>query len=352
VEKMNFKSYLLEADLQLYFDFMKHPKIGLEDAREHKFFGPVFHGTEPTTRQIIQQAGFKIFQGTSRTGPIKGGYELKPYYSQNVPPPVHHLGFGVYFTTSKITAKTFNQGTTKGLTEYMLDVPKLKTINFNSEFTMMNWWKANGYDMPSLDSLKDKSQKEIEDVWVGATQKMTNVLKNEYDAVYFKAKGFKRSLDYNQICVYDLNKIYELDKTLNKKFDIGNGIFVNVGDRIQIKDTKATAIINSIKVDTRTTIYYNSDPWNKVLGPSNYILGVRNLKNKQLIEDKYRNVILKVIMNLADNDDELFRTRMINSGLSKEETIKRYVDFCFDKLENQIPSKLVGKELKPGERLK
>ena len=80
----------------------------------------------------------------------------------------------------------------------------------------MKWWIDNGYD-PEL-AKKDR---------VSATIKLTDNLKSKYDAVWFKGKGLKRLLDGDQICVYNLDIIKQLDLSLSQKGEIGSKVIAN-----------------------------------------------------------------------------------------------------------------------------
>ena len=188
-------------------------QISLQTAQDRGYFGPVYHGTTNDRRDIIDQEGFKVFDDTDLSG-IQNGYIIKSRsYSDKhpgVPPPLHHLGFGVYFTTNKAIAKQFNYGGT-GLKAYYLDVPKHETINFASPANMMNWWIKNGYD-PELAKTGDR---------VAATKKLTESLKSKWDAVWFKGSGLHKLLDGDQICVYDPKRIYEVSSTLAQQGEAG-----------------------------------------------------------------------------------------------------------------------------------
>jgi hypothetical protein len=120
-------------------------KISLQYAIDNKFFGPIYHGTSEGNRDLINKDGFKIFYGDARSGNTANGYELSNY-SGGIPAPVHHLGFGIYFTTNKSIAKKYNGGSGSKLSTYFSNVPKLETINFGSPNTMMKWWLQNGYN--------------------------------------------------------------------------------------------------------------------------------------------------------------------------------------------------------------
>lgn len=187
-------------------------KISLQESIDRKMFGPVYHGTSESNRENINEQGFQIFEGTERSGNISHGYETSNYYN-NIPAPIHHLGFGIYFTTIKNIAKQFNNNSAKGLIQYYLDVPNLLTINWGSPSTMMKWWIEQGYD-PKIAKL-DRML---------ATKMMTANLSSNYDAVFYKGKGIRKLLDGDQICVYDTSKIYQIDKKLIQPGDIGSKV--------------------------------------------------------------------------------------------------------------------------------
>ena len=207
-------------------------KISLQTAIDKHMFGPVYHGTTTENREKIEREGFKIFMGADRGENIRHGYPGERAYAHDVPPPIHHLGYGIYFTTVKEIAKRFNVDTTKGLKTYYLDVPKLETINFASPNRMMEWWIKNGYD-PEL--AKNGQQGRID-----ATKKMTEILMKKYDAVWFKGKTMYRVLDGDQIVVFDTNKIYQIDSTLAKELEIGSKV-ERVEDKYEWKYTYDTA---------------------------------------------------------------------------------------------------------------
>lgn len=182
------------------------PKISLAEAQQRGMFGPCWHGTTAEAREQISRGGFRI---SERPNDSRHGYAAVEYVD-GLPPPIHHLGFGVYFTTSKTIAKQYNQNSTRGLTTYYLDVPRLKTINFGSPRTMMRWWQENGYD-PRI-AREDRA---------GATRALTEHLKQRYDAVWFRGKGLTRLLDGDQIVVFDTARIYEIDAALAAGFEPG-----------------------------------------------------------------------------------------------------------------------------------
>jgi len=203
---------------------MSVKKISKQDAIDRGLFGPVYHGTHETAREAITKEGFKVHVGSERSGDISHGYQASSY-AEGKPAPVHHIGYGAYFTTVKAIAKSFNQGSLKGLKEYYLDIPKLETINFGAQGTMMKWWVKNGYDMPSVYPLKpDMSQRDVADLRVKATVNLTDNLKSKWDAVWFKGKGINRLLDGDQIVVFDPARIYEVDKSLSGEFEVGSKV--------------------------------------------------------------------------------------------------------------------------------
>ena len=191
--------------------FPRNQVISPQEALDRKLFGPVWHGTAPEIRETIDAEGFKIFEGEAATGPIRNGFEggVKEY-ALGLPPPVHFLGYGVYFTTSKGVAKKFNMNSERGLKTYYLDVPRLKTINFNAPHTMMKWWLKNGYppDLAKTDR-------------VAATKVLTENLKSKFDAVFHKGGGFKTIDMGPQVAVFDPSRIYLVDPSLAKPGEIG-----------------------------------------------------------------------------------------------------------------------------------
>jgi hypothetical protein len=122
------------------------------------------------------------------------------------------LGFGVYFTTVKSIGKRFGYGSAGPA--YFLDVPRLETINFGAPNTMMKWWIANGYS-PEIAKL-DR---------VAATQRLTNHLKAQWDAVWYKGKGLHRLLDGDQICIFEpAGRVYQLNSKLALPGQIGSRV--------------------------------------------------------------------------------------------------------------------------------
>lgn len=190
-------------------------KISLQEAIDRNMFGPVYHGTTQDSMSLIKSDGFKIIK-TEKEGK-KHGYSDDEYYA-GTPAPIHHLGFGVYFTTVKAIAKRISGDSPKNLHVFYIDVSSgkgMETINFGSQKNMMNWWIKNGYS-PAL-ARSDRYR---------ATEIMTDTIKESWDAVWFKGKGgFYKLLDGDQLCVYDTSKIYMIDESLSDgKLEIGSRI--------------------------------------------------------------------------------------------------------------------------------
>ena len=189
------------------------PTITEHQARQHGMFGPVYHGTYSDMSQL-RADGFKVFIGPAQTGDIRHGYDTNNYGGTGIPAPIHHLGFGVYFTTVKTIAQQFAGGRGgQRLGPYYLDVPRLATINFGSPSNMMKWWIGSGFS-PSLAKV-DR---------VTATVHLTQQLASRYDAVWYKGKGLRKLLDGDQICVYDPARIYLLDNAAAGDWEIGSTV--------------------------------------------------------------------------------------------------------------------------------
>ena len=188
-------------------------RISPQEAIDQKMFGPVYHGTTADLRQKISEEGFKVFEGEAASGDIRHGYTGESYGLTGIPAPVHHLGYGVYLTTVKNIGKQYNEGSGKGLKSYYIDAPRVAEINFGSPNTMMKWWVKNGYN-PAV-AMRDR---------VAATKMLTDKLKEQYDAVWFKGKGIRRLLDGDQIVVFDPERIREVDNTLVQPGQVGSKI--------------------------------------------------------------------------------------------------------------------------------
>ena len=205
-EEMKFKTGFLSK-----VALPKEHVISLQEAQDRKYFGPVYHGTTSENRAKIDAEGFKVVDMES--GETRNGYSGDREYSQGLLPPIHHLGAGTYFTTVKSIAQMYNEGTAKGLRTYYLDVPRLETINFASPNTMMKWWIKNGYN-PNV-AKHDR---------LVATKLMTEHLKTQFDAVWYKGKTIRKVLDGDQIVVFDPSRVYEIDSKLSKPGEVGSKV--------------------------------------------------------------------------------------------------------------------------------
>lgn len=180
------------------------PIIAPVEAKTRNLFGPVYHGTTPDNLANIREKGFISFNIDAINT-----YPKEPYGHTGLIPPLHHLGFGIYFTPSKAIARQFASGNIKGVGTFYLDIQNYEEINFVSPDKMMNWWIQHGYDPHN------------ENRW-GACYEMTKQIMSEFDAVYFKGKAFRGyALDGPQICVYDERKIYIVNNRLAKGLEIG-----------------------------------------------------------------------------------------------------------------------------------
>ena len=301
----DFKHFFTERENNLLLEQVQ--EISYAEAKRKDMFGPVYHGTTKENREKIKKDGFNIFVGSERTGEIRHGYELEIYGGTGLPAPIHHLGYGVYFTTVKAIAKEFNQGGATGLIPYYLDVPRLETINFGSPGNMMKWWIQNGYDMDrSMDPLKRMQ----------ATINLTNNLKSKYDAVWYKGKGIRRLLDGDQICVYDVNRIYKINPELSAEGEFAPG------DRFVIKGTNIVATVKGVRERYLTVKY--TDPENQV-------------------KSTYYNEILNELESQYPHWREMEENE-------KQQRMNRFFDGASVAI--NFPIKWAGRKLKKGERLK
>lgn len=184
------------------------PSVTTQEAVNKSMFGPVYHGSTPEKLEKIKNTGFKIIKAPTGSPGVSHGYPDEPYHG-GFSPPMHHLGFGVYFTTVKAIGKRFNNDSERGLFQYYLDVPRKETINFAATGTMMKWWQANGFNI--ADGVGQYK----------ATENLTHELSSKYDAVWFKGKTMYRTLDGDQVCVYDPRRIYILDNSAVGGHDLG-----------------------------------------------------------------------------------------------------------------------------------
>jgi len=198
------------------------PAISPQEAKDRGMFGPVYHGTEGDINQITSTGFNPKYSVPMSIDPISGrpvetahGYSMDQY-AHGLPPPIHHLGYGSYFTTVKSIAIQYNGGTTKGLKTFYIDTKNILEINFGAPNTMMKWWREHGYTM-SPEAVKKRDVK----AWIKATGILTRNLRQEYDAVWYKGKGIRKLLDGDQICVYNSKLIYIIDPKLASGLEIG-----------------------------------------------------------------------------------------------------------------------------------
>lgn len=231
------------------------PVISKQDAIDQGFFGPVWHGSSQENLAKIGQTGFKI-SGIDADVTAENGYTADngSLYAQRtgIFPPIQHLGYGVYFTTSRACAIKYNRGSAKGLVEYYLDTPRVETINFAAMSTQMRWWLANGYNMPSGEF--NTSYRHLRAMRHDATKHLTDTLKSKYDAVRLLAKVMGgRGIDDPQICVFDPRRIYRIDPSLSSGLDIGAKVTHN-----QSIPDKGYREKNNIKTET------DPDGWTRI----------------------------------------------------------------------------------------
>ncbi len=184
--------------------------ISTSEAKKMDMFGPVYHGTTELGHEKIGKEGFKVIYGGIEQ---RHGYINQDYGNTGYPPPVHHLGYGIYFTTVKNIAKQFNKNSTKNIRPFFINTTNIEVINFGSSRKMMDWWISNGYNAQNA---KESEAKRIEE-----TKNLTETLKSKYDAVWFKGKGFTRLLDGDQIVVFNPELIYRVDDSNVSGYEIG-----------------------------------------------------------------------------------------------------------------------------------
>ena len=189
-------------------------RISPAEAQERKMFGPVYHGTTEANMQSIMDKGFEVRVGNWDGDRIRNGIKDRQL-TPTTQAPIHFLGYGIYLTTSQAIAKEFANG--RGARkQFYIDAPRMTSINFASENKMRQWWRDHGFD----EELSKKDR-------VAATEKMTNVLKAKYDAVWFKGKSVRgRLLDGDQVVVFDPSRIYLVDDSMAKPMEIGSKVEV------------------------------------------------------------------------------------------------------------------------------
>lgn len=324
------------------FIFNEVQQIGYQDIQTRNFFGPVYHGSTSANIEQILKSGFRFEIGLPRTGGTSHGFEYQEY-AFGYPPPIHFLGYGVYFTTVKNIAKAYNHGTLKGLREFYIDAPRVETINFGSPNTMMKWWRGNGYDVPAIKEISSLPRNEINQIWIKSTENLTDNLKSKFDAVWYKGKGLKSLLDGDQVCVYDPSRIYVFEQTKNDPNQF------LVGDRIKIKYVPVGTVITGIR---KAGNYFNAfDAYLGSTKSENYFtVNLKPLdlnKIKEFYEDRLYNFLLR-----SEIFNEIFEIRMKNSGLSKEDSVKSYLDYLFSSLKNNFPQSMIESKVARGQKIK
>lgn len=315
-------------------------QVGFQEIENKNLFGPVYHGTTDTNMANILKSGFKYEIGDARTGGTSHGYEISDY-ALGIPAPVHHLGYGVYFTQNESIAKQY-QGSGKKLTAFYLDVPRITDINFASPNTMMKWWQSNCYDMPTLKSLNDKSKQEIAEIRIQSTKNLTDCLKAKYDAVLFKGKGLRSLLDGNQICVFDPSRIYLFNPQLNAENEF------LLKDRVKLKGLPVAVEILGSRPAHRKELFdylFNTT--------SNKIYSVKiDPKSIQKIIDFYVPQLRNIVLTNPNYEDILSRI-MQNTGLQKEQAVDQYLNnYLSNSIKLNMPESLLEKKIPKGQRIK
>lgn len=335
---MNFKEWIIINEVK---------QIGYDKIQQKKMFGPVYHGTSSERFDNIIKHGFSVPIGGARTADVTHGYEISDY-ADGIPAPVHHLGFGVYLTTVKNIAKAY-QGDGKNIKQFFVDTPRIETINFGSNRNMMKWWRNHGYDMPQLKDLYGKGipNDEIENMRVKATLKMTENLKQKYDAVWFKGKGIRRLLDGDQICVYNPDKIYLFDPSLNPQDEF------YTADRVKIKELPIAITIQN-KRSSNHSNPFNMNPFDFLFNQTsnNYYAVKITSEDIEKIKKHYYDRIYNALF-ISQEFKELFSIRMQNSGDSFEDSVKKYTDYVLsESMRLNFPESLLEKKISKGERIK
>lgn len=198
------------------------PIISPQEAYNTCFPETFYHGTTPDLASDIIERGFIWNIEEAGQSATRHGYENFYYGQTGCKSPVHHLGFGIYLTSSRTNAKRFGD---KVLQFKILKTAKIITLNKGSPNTMAAWWQEWGYDCEL--SKKDRVQ---------ATKIMTDKISAQYQAAYFLGKGlYRRLLDGNQICIYDPSILRQINSKLAKSREIGSKV-------IKIKEISSSKI--------------------------------------------------------------------------------------------------------------
>jgi hypothetical protein len=200
--------------------------ISKQAALDRGFYGPLYHGTTDENRATIAQQGFKV----SNVDDVANRNGFGGKFNAGYPgiPPVHLLGYGVYFTTVKAVAKQYNQNSMRGIIEYYIDAPRMGEIGFQSPNTIWKWWVQNGYNFdPKIAALKDNpanmyaGNRQVMQEQLRATQNMTRTLAAQFDAIHLKKSLYRRGVDDEQVVVFDPNRIYQIDAKMAGGWDVG-----------------------------------------------------------------------------------------------------------------------------------
>lgn len=261
--------------------------LSLQQVRDQNLFGPVYHGSTEENRKKIEQQGFRVIKDTvgARAEERTHGFQTSDY-ALGIPAPIHFLGWGVYFTTVKSIAMKFNWAggpSAKGLTAYYLNISRMTTINFGATNTMMKWWIANGYDFDwrNVPGEKNFMNPAVEKERVRATDHMTEQLKSQYDAVWYKGKGMYKLLDGDQVCIYEPEgKIFKVDPKLSKGLEVGAAVKIKEGAQeayIKSYEERFRREI-TIKKEGNVVVFYNQNgaPFHRQpLGVKGTIVNIR-----------------------------------------------------------------------------
>jgi len=230
-------------------------EISPQEAKNREMFGPVYHGTHHDINTILATGfnpKYSVPKGVGKFNnkPIgtSNGYSMD-VYAAGIAAPIHHLGFGTYFTSVKAIAKKYNGDSVKNLKTFYIYTKNVLEINFGSPNTMMRWWLQNGYDMTP-----EATENQDFKAWVKATGNLTRNLRSKYDAVWFLGKGLRKLLDGDQICVYNPRLIYTINPALASGLEIGAKVTHNgttprlKNNELYIDDLKPTDFGNAGKL--------------------------------------------------------------------------------------------------------
>jgi hypothetical protein len=274
--------------------------VSLQQVRDEKLFGPVYHGSTEESRKNISQQGFRVIKDIAgaRSEERTHGFQTSDY-ALGLPAPIHFLGWGVYFTTVKSIAMKFNWAggpSAKGLTAYYLNTPRIATINFGATGTIMKWWIAHGYDFDwrNIPGERNFANPAVERERVRATDHMTEQLKSQYDAVWYKGKGMYKLLDGDQVCIYEpAGKIFKIDPKLSKGLEVGAQVKIAAGaEEVYLKSYEERfAKEITVKQEGNVRVFYNQNgsPFHRQpLGVKGTIMNITSAPNgKQFYHIKW-----------------------------------------------------------------